>query len=92
MRKPELDTPSLQSMEGHLQTSMEVWVDNNKTPLGLSVPQMKRRDLRLVGISMQTVASVVVVSSPNASSIFLEGRVLACDAQVVCIYEISCSI
>ena len=21
--------PSLQSMEGHLQTSMEVWVDNN---------------------------------------------------------------
>ena len=45
VRKPELDVPSLQSMEGHiqtsmdghlqtsmeghLQTSMEVWVDNN---------------------------------------------------------------
>ena len=29
VRKPELDAPSLQSMEGHLQTSMEVWVDNN---------------------------------------------------------------
>ena len=28
--KPELDVPSLQSMEGHLQTSMDVWVDNNK--------------------------------------------------------------
>ena len=27
--KPELDDPSLQSMEGHLQTSMEVWVNNN---------------------------------------------------------------
>ena len=27
--KPELDAPSLQSMEGHLQTSMDVWVDNN---------------------------------------------------------------
>ena len=24
-----MDTPSLQSMEWHLQTSMEVWVDNN---------------------------------------------------------------
>ena len=29
MRNPELDAPSLQCMEGHLQTSMEVWVDNN---------------------------------------------------------------
>ena len=29
VRKLELDGPSLQSMEGHLQTSMEVWVDNN---------------------------------------------------------------
>ena len=28
--EPQLDPPSLQSMEGHLQTSMEVWVDNNK--------------------------------------------------------------
>ena len=27
--KPELDAPSLQSMKGHLQTIMEVWVDNN---------------------------------------------------------------
>ena len=31
MRKPELDAPSLQSIEGHLQTSMEVWVDNNNS-------------------------------------------------------------
>ena len=31
VRKPELDALSLQSMEGHLQTSMEVWVDNNKS-------------------------------------------------------------
>ena len=29
MRKPELDAPSLQSTEEHLQASMEVWVDNN---------------------------------------------------------------
>ena len=29
VRKPELDAPFLQSMEGHLQTSMEVWIDNN---------------------------------------------------------------
>ena len=29
MRKPELEPPSLQRMEGHLQTSMEVCVDNN---------------------------------------------------------------
>ena len=28
-RKPELDAPLLKSMEGHLQASMEVWVDNN---------------------------------------------------------------
>ena len=27
--EPELDVPSLRSMKGHLQTSMEVWVDNN---------------------------------------------------------------
>ena len=26
---PELDAPSLQSMEGHFQTRCEVWVDNN---------------------------------------------------------------
>ena len=31
MRKPELDALSLQSMEGHLQTSMEVRVDNNNS-------------------------------------------------------------
>ena len=24
-----MDAPSLQSMEGHIQTGMEVWVDNN---------------------------------------------------------------
>ena len=29
MRETELDAPSLQIMEGHLQTSMEVWVDND---------------------------------------------------------------
>ena len=29
MRKPELDAPSLQSKEIDLQTSLEVWVDNN---------------------------------------------------------------
>ena len=29
LTNPELDAPSLQSMEGHLQTSMEVCVDNN---------------------------------------------------------------
>ena len=29
VRKPELDAPSLQSMEGHLQKSMKVCVDNN---------------------------------------------------------------
>ena len=29
MKKPEMDAPSLQSKEGHLQTSMELWVDNN---------------------------------------------------------------
>ena len=29
MRKPELDAPSPQSMEGHLQTNMEMLVDNN---------------------------------------------------------------
>ena len=29
VRKPELDFPSLQGMEEHLQTSMEVWVDDN---------------------------------------------------------------
>ena len=28
VREPELDALSLQSMEGHLQTIMEVWVDN----------------------------------------------------------------
>ena len=27
--EPEVDAPSLQSMEGYLQTSMEVWVDYN---------------------------------------------------------------
>ena len=26
--KQKLDPPSLESMEGHLQTSMEMWVDN----------------------------------------------------------------
>ena len=34
MTKPELDAPSLQSMEGYLQTSMEVWVNNNRVVLG----------------------------------------------------------
>ena len=29
VRKPELDAPLLQSMEGHLQASMDVWVYNN---------------------------------------------------------------
>ena len=33
VRKPELDAPSLQSMEGHLQASMEVWVNNNNKML-----------------------------------------------------------
>ena len=31
VRKPELNAPSLQSKEGHLQTSMEVWVENITT-------------------------------------------------------------
>ena len=29
VRKPELDVLPLQSMEGHLQTNMQLWVDNN---------------------------------------------------------------
>ena len=33
VRKPEMDAPPLQSMEGHLQTSMEVWVDNNNSKI-----------------------------------------------------------
>ena len=48
---------------------------------------MKHRDLRLVGIRTQTVASVVVCQVPqclfNYLFNFLEGRVLGCDAQVV---------
>ena len=31
VRKPELDVTSLQCMEGHLQTSMEMWVNNNRS-------------------------------------------------------------
>ena len=30
-KEPEQDAPSFPSMEGRLQTSMEVWVDNNNT-------------------------------------------------------------
>ena len=59
--------------------------------LASSVLQMKRRDLRLVGIHTQTVASVVVCQLSqclfNFMFNFLEGRVLGCDARVVCVYE-----
>ena len=52
--EPELDAPSLQSMEGHLQTSMEVWVDNNKNNIyngggGLNLQAVKEeKDLGVI--------------------------------------------
>ena len=57
---------------------------------------MKRGDLRLVRIGMQTVVSVVLCEITHSlfnSALYLcEGRELRCDAQVICLDEASCSI
>ena len=37
-----MDVLSLQSMEGHLQTSMEVWVDNN---IRVGMDKWKQRNM-----------------------------------------------